>query len=98
MDIPPDIAEIIAPHYVLPAQFMHTAGSPQKALMHAVLVRAVHDLTAKHGEHRLRTAALAWFASDDTAWPFSFVNICQALNLDAGALRRALLQPQQEAA
>ena len=31
-----------------------------------------------------------WFASDDTEWPFSFVNTCNALGLEVAYLRRGL--------
>ena len=27
-----------------------------------------------------------WFTSSDETWPFSFLNICHALSLDAGAV------------
>jgi hypothetical protein len=39
MDISPDSADTVAPDYVLPEQFTHTADTPQKALMRAVLGR-----------------------------------------------------------
>jgi len=32
----------------------------------------------------------SWFCSDDLGWPYSFVNICQALGLDVDALRGEL--------
>ena len=38
---------------------------------------------------RLRAAA-AYVASRDRRWPFSFENLCEALSLDSGRLRRAL--------
>jgi hypothetical protein len=45
-----------------------------------------------------RQQAAEWFASEDDTHLYSFVSICQALSLDAGAIRRALLTPQREAA
>jgi len=42
---------------------------------------------------RPSTAMLAvesWFASNDTAFPFTFLNVCDALGLEASAVRRAL--------
>ncbi len=39
-----------------------------------------------------REDALAWFASDDRLWPFSFLNICDVLDLDAHWLRARLAQ------
>jgi hypothetical protein len=39
---------------------------------------------------RLVRNALAYVASGDRAWPFSFENLCEALDLDPGALRDEL--------
>jgi hypothetical protein len=39
---------------------------------------------------RLVRKALAYVGSSDRAWPFSFENLCEALDLDAGALRDEL--------
>src|SRR5436309_1876605 len=39
---------------------------------------------------RLRDEVDAWFAADGEDWPFSFVNLCYALGLDASAVRRRL--------
>jgi hypothetical protein len=33
---------------------------------------------------------VAWFRSDDTRWPYSFVNVCDGLGLSPGAVRRTL--------
>lgn len=38
-----------------------------------------------------REDALDWMASDDTDWPFSFVNVCAILDLDPSALRKRVL-------
>jgi hypothetical protein len=34
--------------------------------------------------------AVAYVASRDRLWPFSFENLCEALALDAGSLRQVL--------
>ena len=34
--------------------------------------------------------AIAYMASTDRAWPFSFENLCDALGMDAGYVRRRL--------
>ena len=36
--------------------------------------------------------AMAYVTSTDRTWPFSFENLCEALRLDAPAMRRALAQ------
>ncbi len=33
---------------------------------------------------------LRWFMEDDVDWPFSFVNICETLDVDAARLRTRL--------
>ena len=35
-------------------------------------------------------AAVAYVASRDRRWPFSFENLCEGLNLDPARMRRAL--------
>jgi hypothetical protein len=67
-------------------------GRPEQRLMLAVLSDALATVhrRAVPGSRRLREAALAWFAADDWEWPFSFVNVCRATNIDAARVRRAL--------
>ena len=95
------VLESVESERLLPVQFSPgVADSPERALMRAVLARAVDDLSGVfavamglRARGRLQRETEEWFLSEDEAWPYSFVNICQALNLDAGALRRALLAP-----
>jgi hypothetical protein len=37
--------------------------------------------------HRLAADAEQWLFSDDRDWPFSFVNVCDALGIDVAWLR-----------
>jgi len=41
-------------------------------------------------QHRNRQELLAWFASPDRSWPFSFENICDAIDLDPAQVRAGL--------
>lgn len=75
------------------------AAEPERQLMAAVLLRVVDDhrgsvyrRAAGYGSptNRRRRAAAAYVASRDRRWPFSFENLCDALSLDSGRLRRAL--------
>jgi len=69
--------------------------APEKRLMVAVLDDALMML-ARHGDASDRQARKliaevdAWIAADDLDWPFSFVNICDALHLDASCVRSRL--------
>jgi len=73
---------------------------PERRLAAAVLLQAIDDLerlgrltlrpsTSGHERPSARRV-LAWFASDDVSWPYSFVNVCAHLRLDAGAVRTRL--------
>ena len=102
----PSILELVESEKMLPPQFFPgVADSPERALMRAVLQRALDDLSGVfavamglRARGRLQRETEEWFLSDDDSWPCSFVNICQTLTLDAGAIRRALLTPQRQAA
>ncbi len=92
---------LLAPEPALPAQVLHLwhhsrAMRPERALALAVLVQAVADVRRfqESGlpQHRaLHDAAAAWMTSDAREWPFAFVNLCDAFNLDVGQTRASLL-------
>jgi hypothetical protein len=91
-------------HIMLPAQYSSRAGvrlaEPHKRLMAAVLRTVVDD--CRGGSVYRRAAgyeaidtryvgkAIAYVASTDRAWPFSFENLCDALGLDVDGLREEL--------
>ncbi len=57
--------------------------------MVAVLESALED--ARDGADG--TAAAAWVTSTDRGWPFSFENICEALDMDPSEIRRRFVSP-----
>ncbi len=69
----------------------------ERRLMLAVLIdaiRALHHHRPTPQNLRVSRAWLrdrAWFNADDDVRPFSFVNICGALGLEAGYVRRCVL-------
>ena len=75
-------------------------AEPSKRLMAAVLRAVVDDCragsvyrrSAGHAalEVRLVRKAAAYVASTDRGWPFSFENLCDALEVDADGLRDEL--------
>src|SRR6266849_1040895 len=84
---------------VLPEQFRLQAKTdaflPAKRLMVTVLERALgeYETSAARTDWQGRrqfAEVEAWFASDDTSWPFSFVAICEALGLDVPSVRAGL--------
>jgi hypothetical protein len=89
----------LLPDSVLPAQF-HPAGRSvgargERALLLAVLEDAIrclqeHRRGARSEPRRLAREAEAWIRSD-VERPFSFVDVCEALDIPARELRAALL-------
>ena len=91
-------------HVLLPDQYLGEAGEriaePQKRLMLAVLQTVVDDCTGSAYrrstgqlgpvDSKAQLEASEYVASDDRSWPFSFRNICDALGLDVGYLRRGI--------
>src|SRR5258707_4286678 len=73
------------------------ALSPEKAMAGSVLRQAAYDLRRFRGatsgvERQLYLDAYDWVTADDFSWPYSFVNICQSLNLAPEVARRELLE------
>jgi hypothetical protein len=70
-------------------------STPERRLMVAVLEDAMRELVRPGGpwygaRARQRKEVQVWLESDDVAWPFSFVNVCEALDLDPGEVRSFL--------
>ena len=70
---------------------------PEEGLVAAVLEHAVgiferYALAPDLGGRMLFAEIEAWFASDDTDYPFAFVSICDALGLDVSHVRSGLRQ------
>lgn len=95
----PLLAGLVQPESVLPTQF-YTAQQgarlrPEWRLMVAVLSDAV-DCFQKYARvtdaegKRLFDEAREWIESGNRRWPFSFVNICEALGINPEYLREGL--------
>jgi hypothetical protein len=74
----------------------YTSETSQKDLAAGVLKQAKQDLRRFHGatsavERELYLDAYSWLTSDDSSWPFSFLNVCRLLNLSPEAVREELL-------
>lgn len=70
--------------------------NPETVLAAAVLKLAFEDLQKHRGAtetRRRRTfrEAYAWVVSNERRWPFSFLNVCDMLDLSPLALRSKLL-------
>ncbi len=94
-------------HVMLPVQYARrpaaAVAEPHRRLMAAVLRTVVDDcrggteyrraVGAETIDVREVRAAMAYVASRDRSWPYSFENLCDALGVDAGGLRQALAVP-----
>jgi hypothetical protein len=74
----------------------YTSETGQKELAAGVLKQAAQDLRRFNSatsavERELYLDAYRWVISDDCSWPFSFLNVCQLLNLAPESLRQELL-------
>ena len=71
-------------------------SQPERRLLFAILsdaiVRVRRLATAPRQATRELIEAERWIRSDDREWPCSFVNVCEALDIAYGPLRRAVLQ------
>ena len=80
---------------------MNVAGdyqfeTSQKELAIGILKQAGLDLRRFHGatnavEREFYLDAYRWVMSDDCSWPFSFLNVCQVLNLAPETVREEVL-------
>jgi hypothetical protein len=89
---------LFQPNIVLPSQRFSARHqhSPEQRLMIAVLQDAISCVEQYRGVkwsprvHRDFDEVRRWLLVEDTSWPFSFACICEALDLDASAVRRHL--------
>jgi len=68
----------------------------RKDLAAGILKQAGLDLRRFHGatsavEREFYLDAYRWVMSDNCSWPFSFLNVCQALNLTPETVREEVL-------
>jgi hypothetical protein len=94
----------VVPETILSEQFFRPSAAlpPEKRLMLAVLKAALLDLRRSADARTPRARRLAaeidtWFAADDEGWPCSFLRICDALDLDASAVRTRVARWRTEA-
>lgn len=90
----------LEPDTLVPAQYFNRIGSdvafqPEKKLMLAVLEEAIatfqrHALADTPRARRLIEEVEKWTAESHSAWPFSFENICAALDLEPEYLRAGM--------
>jgi hypothetical protein len=74
----------------------YSSETGQKELAAGVLKQAAQDLRRFNSatsavERELYLDAYSWLTSDGSSWPFSFLNVCQLLNLTPDIVRQELV-------
>jgi hypothetical protein len=90
----------LEPDTLVPSQYFDRVGvdagvQPEKRLMLAVLEEAIatfqrHALSSSPRSRRLVEEVETWAAERSDEWPFSFENICAALDLEPEFLRTGM--------
>lgn len=90
----------LEPDTLVPAQYFDRVGSdaafqPEKRLMLAVLEEAIatfqrHVMADNRRSQRLVEEVEDWTSGAVADWPFSFENVCAALNLEPEYLRAGM--------
>ncbi len=93
--------DILAPDFALPSQLKDIwhksrAIRPERALALSVVEQSMEDLRKfrfadRRRQQRLYMEAYRWVMSNDRAWPYSFVCLCDQLDLEVEPMRRGLL-------
>jgi hypothetical protein len=82
-------------HFFIPSPEPPEA-TPEKGLAAGVLKQAAHDLrrfrsATKGVKRELYLDAYSWITGNDFSWPYSFVNVCELLDVCPDAIRTELL-------
>jgi hypothetical protein len=91
---------LFEPHTILPVQFFtrlqrSAAWTGEQRLMAAILEDAVGVCTKPNAPktskaRQVLRETLRWLRSNDRTWTFSFLRICEHLDLNPGAIRREI--------
>ena len=103
--VPDRIGFLSEPDILASQQYydQETSGrQPERSLMFAVLLDAVecfqkYALLDDEYATRLFRETEMWIFEENREWPFSFINICEAFEINPQYLRQALLHWKQNA-
>ncbi|MEO8604662.1 MAG: hypothetical protein ABI629_18990 [bacterium] len=77
---------------ILPAQLPSVSHwTPELSLGAAIMAQAMTEIRSRRHDRRDHiqvAAALRWVRTDDRGWPFSFLRICELLQLEPAWVRR----------
>jgi hypothetical protein len=79
---------------IVPAQLPSASyWTPELGLAAAVLAQAMADIRWRRADgrdHIQVSAALRWVRAEDRSWPYSFVRVCELLQLEPAWVRRRI--------
>ncbi len=88
------LRELLTGGEILPAQLPSPSHwSPELRLAAAVLAQAMADIRLRRRDgrdHIQVSSALRWVRSNDSAWPLSFLRVCELLQLDPAWVRQTV--------
>jgi hypothetical protein len=87
--------DAVLPEQVYADPLSARVGGPEASLMRAIMEDAIVCFQYQFyipgtRAQRLAREAEKWFFSDDTEWPFTFVNICTVLGFNPEYIREGL--------
>jgi hypothetical protein len=105
MDLRHAVDDLLEPAFILPEQMHRRAAcGARESAIHRLMLGILRDavdmyLKALTPGNRVPAKRLrevvAWFASHDRQWPFSFERICEALGFDSDYIRGGLYRRGQ---
>jgi hypothetical protein len=105
MDLRHAVDDLLEPAFILPEQMHRRAAcGARESAIHRLMLGILRDavdmyLKALTPGNRVPAKRLrevvAWFASHDRQWPFSFERICEALGFDSEYIRGGLYRRGQ---
>ncbi|MDX2171191.1 MAG: hypothetical protein SF182_29245 [Deltaproteobacteria bacterium] len=79
---------------IVPAQLPSASHwTPELGLAAAVLAQAMADIRWRHADgrdHIQVAAAMRWVRAEDRDWPYSFLRVCELLQLEPAWVRRRI--------
>ncbi len=90
-------ADILVPSQFFDRRQVEGSAQPEKRLMLAVMEDAIATFQkslpeANRRQRRLLRETEEWIRATDRSWPFSFENICAALDIEVDYLRQGLFK------
>ncbi len=97
------LPQVFVPSAILPSQYFARPGGRVRSAEQRLVAALLEDAIAVYSKNRepktrkarrLLNETERWFLSSDRTWVFSYLRVCEALDLDPYCIRRALRLPR----